>query len=119
MYKLLILITALLLTLSTPIYAKNVLKDAVRLNRDINKAEKQYNKQVKKTKQKLDKAQANINSVKEGHYAEKRLQKIEDNAAKKLNKTKDKLDPRDDISDKLRDDLKKQKRQAIDNWLAD
>lgn len=115
MHKLIILIIAVLIAITTPAFAQNVLKDAVRLNRDINKAQKQ----VKKTKRKLDKAKTNVNSAKEGEYLDKHLKKIEDNAAKKLANTKDKLDPRDEIAEKVRDDLKQQKRQAIDNWLAD
>ncbi|ABV86966.1 hypothetical protein [Shewanella pealeana] len=101
MYKIFIITLSLLSTLvttTTPVFAQNIVKQAVHLNRDINKTKKQYKKQVKKAERKLDKVQANINTVKKGDYAENQLQKIEDKASH---------------------DLKKKKRKLVDDWLAE
>ncbi|WP_259650709.1 hypothetical protein [Shewanella sp. MBTL60-112-B1] len=108
-----------MLATTTPVFAQNIVKQAVHLNRDINKTKKQYKKQVKKAERKLDKVQANISTVKKGDYAEKQLHKIEDKASDKLKVAKDKLDPRDEIADKVSHDLKKKKRKLVDDWLAE
>lgn len=49
----------------------------------------------------------------------KKLDKMEHNTSRKLRRAKDKLDPRDEIAEEMRRDIKQRKREAVDKWLAD
>lgn len=97
--------------LSPNLHAQNLLKDAVRMNRDIKDNKYKY----KKTKNKVNRAADNARDLADGSYVDKKLDKMEHNASRKINRAKDRLDPRDE----MRRDIKQGKRKAIDNWLAD
>ena len=91
---------ALSIALISPnLFAQNVLKDAVRLNRDIKETKSEYKDELRRTKHKLN--------------------KVERNAAKKVEKIKGGLDPKQQIKDKVSREIKQKKRKAITNWLAE
>ncbi|WP_299807401.1 hypothetical protein [uncultured Shewanella sp.] len=115
-----LLLAALSIALISPnLFAQNVLKDAVRLNRDIKETKAEYKGELRRTEHKLKKARKNAEELTDASYTKHQLSKAERKAAKKVEKIKDGLDPRDEISDKVRRDIKREKRKAITNWLAE
>ena len=100
---------------SPNLHAQNLLKDAVRMNRDIKDNKYKYKHEYNKTKNKVNRATGNARDLADGSYVDKKLDKMEHNASRKINRAKDRLDPRDE----MRRDIKQGKRKAIDNWLAD
>ncbi|MBW8182057.1 hypothetical protein [Shewanella nanhaiensis] len=115
-----LLLAALFMTFISPdLLAQNLLKDAVRLNRDIKESKAEYKDDLRRTEHKLKKAKKNAKELADGSYTKHQLSKAERKAAKRVEKIKDGLDPRDEISDKLRRDIKREKRKAVDNWLAE
>ena len=105
--------------LSPNLHAQNLLKDAVRMNRDIKDNKYKYKHEYNKAKNKVNRAADNTRDLVDGSYVDKKLDKMEHNATRKLSRAKDRLDPRDEIAEEMRRDIKQGKRKAIDNWLAD
>ncbi len=101
------------------IHAENLLKDAVRLNRDVKHNKLKYKNRYQKAERKMHKTQDGIQDLADGTYVNKHIDKLEHNASRKIDRAKDKLDPRDEIADEMRRDIKRRKREAVDNWLAD
>ncbi|MCL1063390.1 hypothetical protein MK852_14855 [Shewanella benthica] len=104
---------------SPHLHAQNLLKDAVRMNRDLKDNKYKYKHEYKKTKHKVNRAADNARDLADGSYVDKKLDKMEHNASRKINRAKDRLDPRDEIAEEMRRDMNKRKREAVDKWLAD
>ena len=94
---------------------QNLLKDAVRMNRDIKDNKYKYKYEYNKTKKKVNRATDNARDLADGTYVDKKLDRMENSASRKLKRAKNRLDPRKE----MRRDIKQRKRKAIDNWLAD
>ncbi|GIU28388.1 hypothetical protein L2719_16235 [Shewanella schlegeliana] len=115
-----LLLAALSMSLISPtLFAQNLLKDAVRLNRDIKETKAEYKDDLRRTEHELKEAKRSAKALADGSYTKHKLSKAERKAAKKVEKIKDGLDPRDEIRDKVSRDIKREKRKAIDNWLAE
>ncbi|WP_223293033.1 MULTISPECIES: hypothetical protein [Shewanella] len=104
---------------SPNLHAQNLLKDAVRMNRDLKDNKYKYKHEYNKTKNKVSRAKDNARDLADGSYVDKKLDKMEHNATRKLRRAKDKMDPRDEIAEEMRRDIKQGKRGAVDKWLAD
>ncbi|WP_076409190.1 hypothetical protein [Shewanella sp. UCD-KL12] len=107
------------LIVAPSLHAENLLKDAVRFNRDVKQNKWKYKHKYQKAERKVHKTQDGIRDFSDGTYVDKHMDKLEHNAARKIDRAKDKLDPRDEIADEMRREINKRKREAVDNWLAD
>ncbi|BAJ02716.1 hypothetical protein [Shewanella violacea] len=115
MKKLVVMALMSVFVFSPNLHAQNLLKDAVRMNRDIKDNKYKYKREYNQTKNKVNRASDNARDLADGTYVNKKLDRMESNASRKISRAKDKLDPRDEI----RRDIKQRKRKAIDDWLAD